>query len=110
MPAGNVVEAPFASNRRKIFVFPRLIYIIQSIELLAVFIIRCAVGYVPPDWVSCVFWLSFLGKFIALIWLHAILPNVKVKQFLPIYGILCPLKSVPGSWTNTVVRKGGSTL
>ena len=78
MPAGNVVEAPFASNRRKIFVFRRSIYIIQSIELLDVFIIRHAVGYVLPDWVSCVFWLSFLGKFIALIWLHVILPNVKV--------------------------------
>ena len=45
MPAGNVVEAPFASNRRKIFVFRRSIYIIQSIELLDVFIIRHAVGY-----------------------------------------------------------------
>ena len=75
---GEVVDAQFRANRRLMFVMRRFLYIAQSIQMLAFCIIRFAVGYTLPDLASWMIWFGFGGQTIALIFLLAILPEIRV--------------------------------
>ena len=46
--------------------------------MLAFCIIRFAFGYILPDWASWMIWFGFGGQTIALIFLLAILPEIRV--------------------------------
>ena len=46
--------------------------------MLAFCIIRFSVGYTLPDWASWMIWFGFDGQTIALIFLLAILPEIRV--------------------------------
>ena len=73
-----VVDAPFRANRRLMFVMRRFLYIALSIQMLLYCIIRFAVRYTFPYWASWMIWFGFGGQTIALIFLLAILPKIRV--------------------------------
>ena len=75
---GEVVDAPFRANRRLMFVMRRFLYIALSIQMLLYCIIRFAVRYTFPYWASWMIWFGFGGQTIALIFLLAILPEIRV--------------------------------
>ena len=78
---GEVVDAPFRANSRLMFVMRRFLYISISIQMLLYCnncIIRFAVRYTFPYWASWMIWFGFGGQTIALIFLLAILPKIRV--------------------------------
>ena len=73
-----VIDAPFRANCRLMFVMRRFLYIALSIQMLLYCIIRFAVRYTFPYWASWMIWFGFGGQTIALIFLLAILPEIRV--------------------------------